>query len=76
MDINLDLSDAEITYLVGTRWGSAVGHPPHEQQQGKQEETTRTLLLKRQPDFNVERAEAEWRVEGSGGGEGVLMVWV
>lgn len=53
-----------------------MGHPPHEQQQGKQEETTRTLLLKRQPDFNVERAEAEWRVEGSGGGEGVLMVWV
>jgi hypothetical protein len=61
LDIDLDISDAEITSRIH-----------NSEIKDKTEETTRTLLqLKRQRDFDVDNTKAEWRVA-----EGVLTVFV
>lgn len=60
LDIDLDISDAEITSRIH-----------NSEIEDKAENTTRTLLLKRQRDFDVDNTKAEWRVA-----EGVLIVFV
>jgi len=62
LDINLQLSDAEIVATSGTS-----AHTPSAQQ--GQEEPNKTLTLKRQREFNVDGAKAQWRVA-----DGVLTV--
>ncbi|EDR09406.1 uncharacterized protein LACBIDRAFT_293894 [Laccaria bicolor S238N-H82] len=60
LDIDLNISDAEITSRIH-----------NSEIRDKTEDTTRTLLLKRQRDFDVDNTKAEWRVA-----EGVLIVSV
>ena len=60
LDLDLGISDAEITSRIH-----------NSEIKDKTEETTRTLLLKRQRDFDVDNTKAEWRVA-----EGVLTVSV
>ncbi|KAF8901052.1 pre-RNA processing PIH1/Nop17-domain-containing protein [Gymnopilus junonius] len=69
LDINLALSDAEIAARVGALYASfspsSTAKPKsleEEKDKRKQEETTRLLQLKRQRDFDVDGAEAEWKV--------------
>jgi hypothetical protein len=66
VNINLDRSDAEISSQIqllskSTSDGS-VGNR-------RDEETMRVLRLKRERDFDVEAAEAEWKI-----GSGVVVI--
>jgi hypothetical protein len=68
LDIDLDKSDVEI--VANVRGASVTGlHGISEDD--KMKEPNRTLLLKRQRDFDVDMASAEWRVE-----EGRLVIHV
>jgi len=49
---------------------NAQHEPTKELQDVAKMEPNRTLLLKRQRDFDVDQAEAEWRVA-----DNVLMLW-
>ncbi|KIM41697.1 hypothetical protein M413DRAFT_27292 [Hebeloma cylindrosporum] len=89
-DIDLELSDAELTARIGMAHsscsspGSSSSSPNNSTPKGKvadeekerrenrkEADTTRTLQLKRQRDFVVDGAEAEWEV---GGGKVVIYV--
>jgi len=60
LDIDLNLSDAEI--VASVPGVSALGN--YRSDEGKtMKEPNTTLLLKRQRDFDVDAAFAEWRVE-------------
>jgi len=76
-DVDLQLSDAELTARIGmahsSRSTSSTSNSTpkgkaadlEEQRENRKEaDTTRTLKLKRQRDFEVDRAEAEWEVGG------------
>ena len=59
LDLDLSCSDAEITSKVGNRWSDATGE---ERDTKRQEETKQALLFKRQRDFDVPGAKAEWKI--------------
>ena len=61
LDIDLAPSDAEIVSRISTIY-IAAQTLSDSQQTRKDQETSRTLQLKRQRDFDVDGAEAEWRV--------------
>ena len=63
LDIDLALSDAEIAARVGGVYAQLPKPLSDEERHSrKQEETTRVLQLKRQRDFDVDGAEAEWKI--------------
>jgi hypothetical protein len=59
--IDLSLSDAEIASRVGASYSQSAA----EWKARQEEETKAVLQLKRQRDFDVDGAEAEWKI-GSG----------
>ncbi|KAF9477467.1 hypothetical protein BDN70DRAFT_881171 [Pholiota conissans] len=75
LDLDLSLSDAEIVVRVGSMYGSDHGNvkakEKEERDRRRQVAVERALQLKRQRDFDVEGAEAEWRL---GSGEVVVFV--
>jgi len=60
LDIDLTKSDAEI--VASTSGASVVGSYRSDEGETMKEPNT-TLFLKRQRDFDVDAASAEWRVE-------------
>ncbi|PPR02838.1 hypothetical protein CVT24_002235 [Panaeolus cyanescens] len=73
LNVDLALSDAEITARIATTYKSALSKDPTSAtlQDQKSEETSSTLQLKRQRDFDVDAADAEWKI-----GSGILRLWV
>ena len=65
LDVNLDLSDAEIVSLAS----SAASASLHGTVEEKAVEPNNTLTLKRQRNLDVDEAKAEWRI-----GEGILLL--
>jgi hypothetical protein len=63
LDIDLSLSDAEIVSRISSSINAAAPQKPltDSQETRKDQETSRTLQLKRQCDFDVDAAEAEWK---------------
>src|SRR5271168_1940047 len=63
LDIDLSLSDAEIVSRISFSINAAAPQKPltDSQETRKDQETSRTLQLKRQCDFDVDAAEAEWK---------------
>ncbi|KXN83983.1 PIH1 domain-containing protein 1 [Leucoagaricus sp. SymC.cos] len=68
LDIDLSRSDAEI---VATAPGASAAVLHGTDDDDKMKEPSRTLLLKRQRDFDVDQASAEWRIA-----EGELVIHV
>lgn len=68
LDLNLSKSDAEIVASTPGLVTAAGIHGTSEDD--KMKEPDSTLLLKRQQDFNVDAAHAEWRVI-----QGKLVIW-
>jgi len=65
LDVNLDLSDAEIV----SRASSSTSVTLHSAPEKAGTESSNTLTLKRQRDLDVDKVNAEWKV-----GENVLVV--
>lgn len=62
---DLSLSDAEIASRIGSSYSKSISPSDAEVQKWKlrqQDDTTATLKLKRQRDFDVDGAEAEWKI--------------
>jgi len=59
LDIDLDISDAEIASRVS---GLFAATKLSDQEKRKEVETTRMLQLKRQRDFQVDNTDAEWKI--------------
>ncbi|KAF8964816.1 pre-RNA processing PIH1/Nop17-domain-containing protein [Flammula alnicola] len=68
LDINVALSDAEIA--SGTRLKDE-GADERQSEKRREDQTMRTLQLKRERDFEVDGAEAEWKV-----GSGTVVVYL
>ncbi|KAF9526056.1 pre-RNA processing PIH1/Nop17-domain-containing protein [Crepidotus variabilis] len=66
LDIDASISDAEIAARMSRVYASSP-----ESQNERQEATTRTLLLKRQKAFDVDGADARWKI-----GTGVVEIFV
>ncbi|PPQ90274.1 hypothetical protein CVT25_013099 [Psilocybe cyanescens] len=81
LDIDVGLSDAEIVARVAAAYASSSSSSLSSSQKSKgqaqndddkkEEETMRTLKLKRQRDFEVDSADAEWKV-----GTGTVTIFV
>ncbi len=64
--IDLSISDAEIAVRAGASYSSIPSASDAEIDKWKtrqQEETTAALKLKRERDFDVDGAEAEWKID-------------
>jgi hypothetical protein len=63
LSINLSLSDGEIASHVASTYHSKAKATLSEEEldQSKARDTARTLQLKRQRDFDVDNAAAEWK---------------
>lgn len=61
LDVNLDLSDAEIVVTASSRTSGTLG--------GGDGEPNNILTLKRERDFDVKGATSEWRID-----QGVLVI--
>jgi len=73
LSINLSLSDGEIASHVASTYQSKAKPTLSEEEldQNKARDTARTLQLKRQRDFDVDGAGAEWEI-----GSGVVVVFL
>jgi hypothetical protein len=70
--IDLSLSDAEIESRTGAAYSPTSSDTEvHKWKTRQQEETKAVLQLKRQRDFDVDGAEAEWKI-----GSGVIEIYV
>ena len=71
--IDVSLSDAEIASRTAASYsGSTLSDAEADKWKARQqEETTTALQLKRQRDFDVEAAEAEWKI-----GSGIVEIYV
>ncbi|KAF9040151.1 pre-RNA processing PIH1/Nop17-domain-containing protein [Panaeolus papilionaceus] len=71
--VDLAISDAEITARIANAYRAAISKSADSPIliQQKTDETKRTLLLKRQRFFDVDAADAEWRINS-----GIVRLWV